>query len=111
MNYLESYYSHLPITTVISGMASGADTIGIAWAEYHGYPVESYYPDWSKGKIGGLLRNEKMLKEGKPDLVIAFPGNTGTAHMVKISKTAKVKVDEVRYGETLVGEELFIDRA
>jgi hypothetical protein len=33
-----------------------------------------------------------MLDEGKPDLVVAFPGGTGTADMVKRAELAGVKV-------------------
>jgi hypothetical protein len=36
-----------------------------------------------------------MLEEGKPDLVVAFPGGTGTANMVKQARAAGVEVLEV----------------
>jgi hypothetical protein len=37
-----------------------------------------------------------MLEEGKPDLVVAFPGGRGTANMVKQARAAAVKVLEAK---------------
>jgi hypothetical protein len=36
-----------------------------------------------------------MLTEGKPELVVAFPGGRGTAHMMRIAREAGVEVVEV----------------
>jgi len=39
--------------------------------------------EWDElGKKAGPLRNQRMLDEGKPDLVVAFPGGGGTKDMV-----------------------------
>src|SRR5258708_15682483 len=35
------------------------------------------------------LRNRDMLCDGKPDLIIAFPGGKGTAGMVDLARKAK----------------------
>jgi excisionase family DNA binding protein len=48
------------------------------------------------GKSAGPRRNEHMLREGKPDGFVAFPGGVGTAHLVRIAKAAGVKVWEVK---------------
>src|SRR5262249_16770583 len=40
--------------------------------------------EWDElGKKAGPLRNQRMLDEGKPDLVVAFPGGGGTKDMVR----------------------------
>ena len=50
--------------------------------------------DWKKyGKKAGPLRNQQMLEEGKPDLVVAFPGGNGTADMVRRAKKANIEGD------------------
>jgi UDP-N-acetylmuramoylalanine-D-glutamate ligase len=56
----------------------------------------SIYPaKWDlHGKSAGPIRNQQMLDTGV-DLVIAFPGGKGTAHMVSIAKKAGVKVVEI----------------
>ena len=81
---------------IIHGGAKGADTLAGYWAVNNGVPVEEYKAEWDKyGKKAGYLRNQKMLDEGKPDLVVAFPGGPGTAMMVKIARKAGVPVHEV----------------
>lgn len=84
------------VDVVISGGAVGADYLGELWAEQHGIPVERYPAQWHVyGRSAGLRRNEQMLCEGKPDIVVALPGGRGTAYMVRIAKAASVKVWEV----------------
>lgn len=85
-----------PITKIISGACRGADKLAVKWAECTGTPVEEYPADWAKyGKAAGPIRNLQMLKEGKPDLVVAFSGGHGTLHMMSAAKDAGVKVLEV----------------
>jgi hypothetical protein len=36
-----------------------------------------------------------MLVEGKPDLIVAFPGGKGTAGMVALSRDAGIEVIKV----------------
>ena len=42
-----------------------------------------------------MIRNRRMLEEGRPDLVIAFPGGKGTANMVRIALQAGIQVREI----------------
>lgn len=88
----------LPDWFVISGGARGADANAIDWAIINWCPFREFKADWkTHGKKAGILRNIQMLREGRPDLVIAYPGGAGTAHMVKIAKEAGIKVIEVTY--------------
>lgn len=81
------------IREVIHGAAKGADSLAGEWAKQHGIPSLEYPADWQKhGRAAGPIRNELMLREGKPDLVIAFHGGRGTAHMCRIAKEAGVEV-------------------
>lgn len=88
------------VEAIISGRAKGGDAIGEEWINTRrdGIGLECYPADWkTHGKKAGFIRNTQMLKEGKPDLVIAFPGGTGTKMMVDIARKAGVKVIEVEY--------------
>ena len=74
--------------TVIEGEARGADSIARDLALLLNMKIESYPADWSKyGRSAGPIRNTQMLKEGKPDFVLAFHNNIasskGTANMLK----------------------------
>ena len=83
-------------SAVIEGGAKGADAWAAMWARSHGLPVVTFPADWGRdGKAAGPKRNQRMIDEGKPDMVIAFPGGRGTADMVRRAKAAGVKVLEV----------------
>lgn len=70
----------------------GADTLADEWAHDRGVPVEVYPADWqAHGKRAGLLRNTQMATSGIGGLV-AFPGGTGTAHMVATCRAEGVPV-------------------
>ena len=82
-----------PRPTLIHGAARGADTLAAHAATLLEFHVRAYPADWERyGRGAGPIRNQQMLTEGKPDLVIAFFVNRehskGTNHMVKISKYA-----------------------
>lgn len=82
-----------PITLLIEGGARGADVMARKFAEWQGIPVRTFPADWDKhGKAAGPIRNKQMLDEGKPDLVVAFPGGRGTENMVKQARSAGVRV-------------------
>jgi hypothetical protein len=49
--------------------------------------------EWeSLGRKAGPIRNQRMLTEGKPALVVAFPGGKGTANMVAQARATNVRV-------------------
>lgn len=84
-----------PIAVVIHGGARGADMLGEKWAISNNVRHMSFKPDWDQfGPAAGPIRNKRMLDEGKPDLVLAFPGGRGTADMVWQSKERGVKVEQ-----------------
>lgn len=84
------------ITTVIHGGARGADALAGQWAREHNIPSVVFPAEWEKhGRAAGPIRNEEMLREGDPDLVVAFPGGRGTADMVRRSRNAGKPVLEV----------------
>lgn len=90
---LDELNKQTPIKIIIHGAARGADKLADIWAKSRGVSFKPYPADWVKyGNGAGPIRNIHMLKDSKPDLVVAFPGNKGTAHMVSIAKKAGIKV-------------------
>ena len=82
--------------TIIHGDAKGADSLADLFAYTYGTNLDVYPADWNTyGKAAGAIRNKQMLEEGKPDLVIAFPGGKGTANMVKLALEAGIEVMQV----------------
>lgn len=97
---------------IIQGAATGADRMARKFAKANQVRCEQYNADWenmdvepciprtrSDGSVynaaAGGIRNQRMLDEGKPDVVIAFPGGKGTADMIKRAKAAGVEVIEI----------------
>ena len=72
---------------VIHGAARGADTCAENVCAVLGIPTQPFPisdEDWRiKGRSAGPQRNVQMLKEGKPNLVIAFHGNIGNSRGTK----------------------------
>ena len=102
-NWLERYlppevsfatgYHTWSIDAVIHGGARGADEGAARWGESEGVKVLAFPADWKKhGKSAGPIRNRKMLTEGKPDIVIAFPGGRGTENMIALAEDAGITV-------------------
>lgn len=87
----------LPTITVIhGGCPTGADSLADEYAVVNWLQFEEFKADWKKhGRAAGPIRNQRMIDEGKPDLVVAFPGGRGTADMVKRAKAAGVEVIEL----------------
>ncbi len=111
--FLDDLAGVVKVDCIIEGRASGADQLAGEWAETRGVSHEAYPARWQKhGKRAGPIRNEQMLTEGKPDLVVAFPlpSSKGTWHMVGIARTARVTtwiMPQDRYSVTALGEGVF----
>jgi YspA, cpYpsA-related SLOG family len=81
---------------IVHGAARGADTMGAEFGVRMAVETLAFPADWSQGRKAGPIRNQQMLDQGKPDLVVAFPGGRGTADMVRRARDAGVDVIEVR---------------
>ena len=80
--------------TIIHGAASGADSMAGRYARENNIPCREFPAEWRRyGRSAGHRRNQQMLDEGKPDLVVAFPGGTGTRNMVKIAREQGFEVN------------------
>lgn len=94
-----------PHDILIHGGAPGADTMAEeSWLVDFSLPPErvlKFPAQWNRfGRSAGFVRNQQMLDEGQPDVVIWFgdaddegdPTTPGTRHMVEISRKAGVHV-------------------
>jgi YspA, cpYpsA-related SLOG family len=103
-----------PIAVILHGDAPGADSLGAEWARatdgVRDLPFPAKWTDLDHPDAliktrrdgtqydarAGFRRNQAMLDRGKPDFVVAFPGGTGTADMVRRAKAANVEVIDAR---------------
>jgi hypothetical protein len=85
---------------LVEGEAPGADTLAKRAAETSptGATIVPFPADWEQyGRRAGPIRNQQMLDEGKPELVIAFINkpleeSRGTYDMVKRAWAADLPV-------------------
>lgn len=85
-------------SVVLSGTASGIDSIGAQWAKNNGIPVEEYPADWvNKGRSAGYLRNIEMALNAQALVAIWDGKSKGTEHMINIAqeKGLYIKVFQV----------------
>jgi len=93
---LNNYSQDHDFTALIHGAAKGADSAAGRWANLSSIKEISFPANWKKfGKSAGPIRNQRMIDEGKPDLVIAFAGGRGTANMVNAARQAGIEVVEI----------------
>ncbi len=98
-----TFHEHhlVPSDVIIHGDARGADRMGaeIARNEFHisESHILAFPADWNQyGRSAGPIRNQQMLTEGKPTLVLAFHDNIhnskGTKDMIIRALEADVTV-------------------
>ena len=75
------------ITTIVSGGAKGADTLGEQYADLYFIDKEIYLPNWDLyGKRAGFIRNQLIIEAS--DFVLAFwdKKSAGTKSSIGIAK-------------------------
>lgn len=108
MNIIERELRKLPADTlIIHGAAKGADTLGKFVAERIGLKVindgKGFPADWKRyGRGAGPIRNQQMIDEGRPDLILAFhddiKDSKGTKNMINKGIKARKKVILIEKG-------------
>jgi hypothetical protein len=82
-------------------MVGGVDYHASTWGEAHQRPVVRVKADWDRfGKGAGPIRNRIMLERHAPDVLIAFPGGTGTADITRRARHRGIEVITVTRSET-----------
>jgi hypothetical protein len=83
----------LGILLLVHGGVSGADALAGTWAVKFGVPSKSYPPDHDRhGDQAIFIRNGLMIADGRPHLVIAFPGGPGTMDLLAKAAVAGLPI-------------------
>lgn len=108
-SYLDDLHEKHWIDKVIQGGATGADRLALKWCGSRSIECLNVPANWTDlshadavirtrhdgtkyDAKAGSRRNQRMIDEGKPDLVIAFPGQKGTADMISKARKANIEV-------------------
>lgn len=71
---LDAAVERLGLTEGVDGGAPGWDLFSRQWAEARGIPWKTVKAEWHlHGRAAGPIRNGKILREERPDIVIAGP--------------------------------------
>ena len=88
-----------PTTIIQDGETVAAELSG-RWTRENGLVLETYSADWkNSGVLAGRIRNQRMLDEGKPELIVAFAANRETNHLTVRARAMGIKVVEVAHHE------------
>lgn len=89
--YLDMLHAIYRFDVVIHGAACGADSLAAYWARRHHVDEWPFPADWKVlHRRAGIVRNAQMIREGRPDLVVSFPGGRGTGNMRKQARDAGI---------------------
>lgn len=75
-------------TTIVSGGANGADSLGEKFADERGLKKIIHLPDWEKnGKAAGMIRNRDIINDA--DMVVACwnSKSRGTENSINLAKS------------------------
>jgi hypothetical protein len=90
--HLDIVHEQFRIAFLAQGGARGADFAAKKWAEYRGVLGRTWDADWGRygPKRAGPIRNGVMLREVSPDLLISFPGDSGTADCIAQARSLRI---------------------
>lgn len=102
-NLIDSFLITLPLNSVIiEGDCRGADKISGYLARKRGFEVIPVPANWNGlKKAAGPERNQRMIDEYKPDVVVAFHNDITNSHGTKdmISRALKAKLPVLLFQE------------
>ena len=96
--YCNTVLQGIEVDSIVSGMAYGADTLGIKYAMEMGYKVDEFPARWDVEGLGaGYARNKRMARYA--DILIAFwdGQSRGTKHMCHTALEMGLTVHCCRY--------------
>lgn len=85
LDFIES--SDSDTVEIVSGTASGADTLGERLAKEKNFNLKKFPANWSLfGKQAGYIRNKEMAKYADACIVFWDGRSRGTKHMIDIAR-------------------------
>jgi hypothetical protein len=90
---LDDIHARMGVTCVIHGGDAGADGLAARWAGLRDIHAICFKADWDKyGRSAGPIRNDRMLRNGRPNLVVVFPGGSATADILARARKAGLQI-------------------
>lgn len=91
--HLDEINSKYGITEIVSGTASGADSLGELYAREHNIPIKRFPANWNKyGRSAGYIRNKDMAHYADACICFWMNKSKGTGHMINLAKEYKIRL-------------------
>jgi predicted Rossmann fold nucleotide-binding protein DprA/Smf involved in DNA uptake len=82
--------------SLVSGAATGVDTLARIIAEKHGLPITEFPADWSKyGRAAGPIRNKQLVQASDAVLAFVAPTSKGTRQTITLARERGLPVHVV----------------
>ena len=97
MENLDKIHDEIGINHIICGLSKGAANLALDWAEARNVPYTLFRSH--RGffrRESSISRNLRMLRDGKPDLCIAFDGAQQTEILIKNAVNMRIKVIRIK---------------
>lgn len=92
--HIHMFQGKFGIDEIVSGGASGVDTLAEEYANLYQIPFKLFPADWEKyGKAAGPIRNQQMAEYG--NVLLAFDrGTKGTKNMIETARSIGVEISK-----------------
>lgn len=82
---------------IVSGGATGVDTLAEKYAEDNNIPFIKFIPNWNaNGKAGGPLRNTQIVKYSTHMIALPCKDSVGTYDSIRKAKAKKIPLHIVK---------------
>jgi len=109
--FLDNIHKTRPIGLIVTGACKygGADLLAENWArnreiDYLGVPAK--WKTGGKKNAEGPIRNKLMIDLVNPEIVIGFPGGSGTAGMLRIAEKKGIWAVDLRKNPRMIVKKL-----
>jgi hypothetical protein len=95
---LNNLFSKTADVLIISGMADGADSLAVKYAEENKLRVSEFPAKWQKhGRASGFRRNVEMARFADACVCFWDGKSGGTKHMIDTAQRYKLKLRIINY--------------
>ena len=95
---LDKLLQHKTDVQIVSGLARGADSLGIAYAVDKNIPVAKFPANWEEhGTMAGYQRNIEMAEYADACVCFWNGKSRGTKHMIRIARNLNLQVRIIKY--------------
>lgn len=95
---LDKLFSKRADVVIFSGMANGADSLAVKYAEQNKLRVSEFPAQWKKfGNASGFRRNVEMARYADACVVFWDGKSAGTKHMIETAKRMNLKLRVINY--------------